>query len=223
MRQHWDEVTFIHWSFDPEVVQSRLPQGLTVDTFDGRAWVGLVPFRMVGIAARGLPPVPYLGTFPETNIRTYVVGPDGSPGVWFDSLDASRLLPVAVARTAYRLPYYWARMRIEASAAAVSYASNRRIGNRAPSRVTVRIGERIFEPGALAEFLTARWQLFVAPGRRILKAVVAHPPWPLHRAEIVELETGLLHAAGYPDPIGDPHVLYSPGVPVRVSRPQAAE
>ena len=96
MLQDWRRLTYVHWPFSPDLVQSRLPSGLEVDTHDGAAWVGLVPFHMENIAARFTPPIPYLGTFPETNVRTYVRGSDG-PGVWFLSLDISRLLPVVVA------------------------------------------------------------------------------------------------------------------------------
>ena len=105
MMQGWKNLTFVHWSYHPAVVQRRLPPGLAVDTFEGRAWVGLVAFHMEDIRLPLLPALPYLGTFPETNVRTYVRGPDGRPGVWFDSLDITRLIPVLVALGTYRLPY----------------------------------------------------------------------------------------------------------------------
>ena len=112
MRQSWQRASFLHWAYDPSDVQRLLPRGLQVDTHDGMAWVGLVAFEMVDIALAGLPPVPHLGTFPETNVRTYVRGPDGTPGVWFHSLEAERLVPVLVARGAYRLPYFWSQMQV---------------------------------------------------------------------------------------------------------------
>ena len=98
MTQAWEHVTFVHWDFDPEVVEKLLPPGFEVDTHDGRAWVGLVPFSMKRIAPVGFGPIPYFGSFPETNVRTYVRAPDGTGGVWFHSLEASRLLPVIAAR-----------------------------------------------------------------------------------------------------------------------------
>ncbi len=126
MLQGWKDLTFVHFAYDPTVVQRRLPPGLVVDTFEGCAWVGLVAFRMEGIRLPHLPPVPYLGTFPETNVRTYVRGPDGRPGVWFDSLDVNRLIPVLVALGTYRLPYRWAEMSIEHENDTVSYRARRR-------------------------------------------------------------------------------------------------
>lgn len=221
MRQRWNHVTFLHWPVDTDVVQSRLPAGLTADTFEGRAWVGLVPFEMVDITIRGRS-VPYLGTFPETNIRTYVIGPDGAPGVWFDSLDASRLIPVMVARLGYGLPYRWAKMRLEASGDVVRYQSRRRSGTTAVNRVAVSIREPIPSPAPLSKFLTDRDRLYALHRGALLRALVAHPPWPLHRAEILELDPGPLLAAGYPRQTEPPRVLYSPGVPVAVSKPEPA-
>ncbi len=126
MLQGWKDLTFVHFPYDPEVVQRRLPPGLVVDTFEGRAWVGLVAFHMEGIRLPYLPPVPYLGTFPETNVRTYVRDSGGRPGVWFDSLDITRLVPVLVALGTYRLPYRWAEMSIEHPDDAVIYRAKRR-------------------------------------------------------------------------------------------------
>ena len=126
MFQGWKDLVYLHWPYEPALVQRRLPAGLTVDTFDGRAWVGLVAFRMERIRIPGTPGVPYFGTFPETNVRTYVRGTDGRPGVWFDSLDVTRLLPVFVARTSYRLPYMWSQMSIDHSGDDITYRSRRR-------------------------------------------------------------------------------------------------
>jgi uncharacterized protein YqjF (DUF2071 family) len=106
MIHRWEQVTFIHWRFDPEVVQRLLPSGLTVETFDGAAWVGLVPFYM-RVALPKSRSVPWLSRFAETNVRTYVHGADGTSGVWFFSLDAARLGAVVIARKTYRLPYFW--------------------------------------------------------------------------------------------------------------------
>jgi uncharacterized protein YqjF (DUF2071 family) len=219
MRQRWEHVTFLHWPQPPELVARRLPRGLEVDTFEGRAWVGLVPFRMAGIGGRRSGPIPYLGTFPETNVRTYVIGPDGTPGVWFDSLDASRLLPVAVARLAYGLPYHWARMRISVAGDRVRYESRRWANAAADCLVEVAVGDAPVAPDPLVSFLTDRWQLFVASRGRVRRAVVDHPPWPLRTARLVDLLAGPLTAAGYPPEYPSPLVHYSPGVPVRVSRP----
>ena len=221
MRQRWDDVSFLHWDVDPTTAQSLLPPGLDVDTHDGRAWVGLVPFQMRGIAPVGLPSVPYLGTFPETNVRTYVKTRDGRRGVWFSSLESSRLLPVAVARAVYALPYFHASMHIERQGRTIRYSSLRRWpGPRGVGgTVTVEVGAPLEEVGPLEEFLTSRWRLFTVRRGRLYTAEVRHEPWPLHRASARHFDTSLIRAAGFPEPSGPPHVLYSPRVHVRAFAP----
>ena len=222
MLQEWRNATFAHWPVDPGHVQTLLPRGLVVDTHRGAAWVGLIAFEMAGIRIPGTPPVPYLGTFPETNVRTYVRDEDGRPGVWFHSLEASRFLPVATARAAYSLPYMWARMSITHSHGYVRYRSERRWpGPRgAGGTITVAPGSPIMDPDPLDVFLTARWGLYSTGNSGTLRyAPIEHPAWPLHHATIGHLRDSLVSAAGYPPPAGAPHVLWSPGVPVRVGLP----
>ncbi len=222
MRQRWQDLAYLHWRYDAAEVQRQLPQGLQVDTFDGSAWVGLVPFHMKGIAGGARwPAVPYLGSFPETNVRTYVTGPDG-PGVWFNSLDISRLLPVAVARATYRLPYMFSKMDIDRDGAMVSYRTRRRWPHRRhpESLVRLRVADRIIRPTELEHFLTARWRLYTLLGKRLTVARVEHDPWPLHRATLQELSDELVEAAGYSAPLDPPHVLFSPGVGVRIDLPR---
>ena len=104
MKQQWRDLAYIHWAYEPAVVQALLPEGIEVDTFDGKAWVGLIPFSMRNISFPLIPPVPYFGSFPEVNVRTYVKR-NGVPGVWFFYLDVNRLIPAVVARTTYFIPY----------------------------------------------------------------------------------------------------------------------
>ena len=112
MLQRWRWLTFMHWRYDAAIIQALLPELLTVDTFDGSAWVGLTPFVLAGLRLPFSPPVPWISRFPETNVRTYVRGPDGEPAVWFFTLEADRLLGVLAARALYGLPYRWSRMRV---------------------------------------------------------------------------------------------------------------
>src|ERR1041384_4832910 len=98
MLQDWETLTFVHWRYDASTLQARFPAGLTIDVYDGAAWIGLTPFRVSHLTLPGAPPLPWLSTFPETNLRTYVRGPDGIRGIWFFSLDAARLLAVLGAR-----------------------------------------------------------------------------------------------------------------------------
>jgi uncharacterized protein YqjF (DUF2071 family) len=222
----WDELTFLHWRFETDAVQRLLPPGLTVHTFDGSAWVGLVPF-FLRVGVPGVPSVRWLSRFAETNVRTYVTSADGTQGIWFFSLDAARLGAVLVARATYRLPYFWSKMTIERSASRIAYRSSRRWpGPRgACSDVVIDIGER-FDAADLTEldhFLTARWALFSAPRSGLHHARAAHDPWPLHRAHAVRVDDQLVRAAGLPHPTGAPLVHYSPSVEVRISWPSRAD
>jgi uncharacterized protein YqjF (DUF2071 family) len=222
MVQWWDTLTFLHWRFDAAVVQRLLPGGLTVETFDGSAWVGLVPFFLRVALPRG-PSLPWLSRFPETNVRTYVRGGDGSRGIWFFSLDAARLGAVVVARATYRLPYFWSRMAVERVGTRIDYRCRRRWpGPRgAHSAASVEIGARFAadELGELDHFLTARWSLFAASPRGLVRAAAFHEPWPLHRARVVRLDDGLVAAAGLPPPRGEPLVHHSPTIGVRLGAP----
>ena len=166
--------------------------------------------------------IPRVGTFPETNIRTYVRGPDGTPGVYFLSLDITRLAAVAVARLWFRLPYMWARMRIRRAYGVIEYTGSRRWPGprKAGSVVTVAIGKQIApkEVTELEHFLTARWGLFTMVKGNLAYAPVEHDQWPLHGARLMDLTEDLTTAAGLPPPEGQPLTHYSPGVNVRIGR-----
>lgn len=223
MRQRWQRLTFLHWPFEPAAVQRLLPDGLRADLFDGAAWVGLVPFFM-RVATPGGRESPWVSRFCETNIRTYVRDRAGRAGIWFLSLDAARLGAVVVARTTYRLPYFWSAMHITGTGDGIAYRCRRRLpGPRgATSEVAIGIGDR-FGDSELSErdhFLTARWILFTVFGGRPMLARACHDPWPLHRAQVLRLDYGLISSAGLPAPEGEPLVHYSPGVDVAIGRPE---
>lgn len=223
MLQGWHDLASIHWRYDSAVVQALLPPGFTVDTFDGSAWVGVLPFHMRRIRVPGTPALGPLSTFPETNVRTYLVDPAGRRGVWFCSLDITRLLPALVARVSYHLPYCWAAMSIEQEGDVWRYRSRRRWPRRGPSTdLAVRVGEAIpqGQESELELFLSARWALGTTLFGRPMWAEVDHPPWPLHRAELLSIDETIVTAAGLPAPQGEPVVLWSPGVEVRIGRPR---
>lgn len=227
LTMRWRQLAYLHWRVDPELVQARLPAGLTVDTFDGAAWIGLIPFYMRDALPPVLPPLPWVADFPETNVRTYAVAPDGRRGVYFHSLEASRLGAVLVARTAFRLPYQWASMTLRTSARRVRYVSRRRWPGPAGARtdIALRVGERIpdGEVTALDHFLSARWSYL--DGRddgRVVGVSMHHERWPLHEADVEHLDDELVAAAGYPGLAARPpdHVRFSPGVHVRGGLPR---
>lgn len=223
MSQKWLTATFLHWPVDPDAVRPFLPHGVHPDLHQGTTYVGLIAFRMYRIGWMGSPGIPYLGTFPETNVRLYSVDEQGRRGVVFRSLEATRFLPVATARLAFRLPYRFAKMRIERDGDVIRYRSRRRDPGAPPahSSLAVRIGARIEEPSDFEHFVTARWRLhFPWYAGASVQMQNEHEPWPLFRAELLELDETLVAAAGLPGVSGPPaSVLYSPGVSVRFGRP----
>ena len=196
-----------------------VPPDLEIDVYDGSAWVGLVPFRVVGLTLPKAPAVQWLSHFPETNVRTYVVDRTGRRGVWFFSLDAARLAAVIGARLGYALPYYWSKMAVRCDGRSAWYRSARRHGPKAASLVEVDIREPLQAQSELEVFLTARFRLYALRAGRLLRADVEHPQWPLHRATVKRMEDTLVRAAGLAEPRGEPLVHFSPGVDVLVSRP----
>lgn len=221
MYQTWTAIAFLHWSYPPATVQRLLPDSLKVHTFEGRAWVGVTPFLLEDLRTPVAPALPWFTSFPETNVRTYVRGPDGREGLWFFSLDAARIEPVLAARSAYALPYMWSRMSVERDGPIMRYRGRRRWPGPIPaaSRITVEVGAAL-EPAELGEFdhyLTARWQLYTTLGPVLARSNVEHEPWPLYRATVRELQETLVVAAGLPAPEGDAVAHWSPGVHTRIS------
>lgn len=223
MYQRWSELLFLHWRYEAAEIQRSLPEGLTVDVWEGSAWVGLVPFRMSGIRPRGLPALPWLSAFPELNVRTYVIDGAGRPGVWFYSLDASRWLAVRFARWAFCLPYFHAEMRSrrDADSGWIDYRSRRRDGGAgAEFAYRGRGAEREAEPGTLEFFLLERYLLLAldgAGGDSLRGGHVAHRPYRFREAEVGGYGTELIAAAGLKAPDRAPdHAAYVESVDVSV-------
>lgn len=226
MVQRWNDVVFVNWPVPPDAVQRLLPRGVEVDTFEGSAWVSLVPFHMDGLGFPGLAPLPHVGSFPEINVRTYVTS--GSRwGVWFFSLDVDRLLPAVTARAAYSLPYCSGTAHHGRAGDVLTSSVDRRWPRSvspASTRIAVRTADPVDAGEPLMTFLTARWGLISSSrGGRLRYAPVDHGPWPLHSAELLHLDDGLVAAAGLPTPVGEPVVMWSPGVDVRVGLPRALD
>ena len=214
LRQLWRDLVFVHWRVDPDEIAPLLPRGIVPDVFDGSSWVGLIPFEMRDSAVLGGPPVPYFGSFTEVNVRLYGVDASGRRGVVFCSLEASRLAAVITARVLFRLPYPWARAASVVTDDLLAYRSERLAPGRPATMICVRPSTRAVHCDALAEFLTARWLLFVTRGNHTVAMANEHEPWPLFEADILTLRDGLVAAAGITS-IGSrapDSVLYSPGV-----------
>jgi uncharacterized protein YqjF (DUF2071 family) len=225
MNQVWLDLLFMHWPVSSAEIARHLPPGLEVDTFNGQAWIAVVPFRMRDVRPRWTPSLPGLSHFPELNVRTYVER-DGKPGVWFFSLDAGNALAVQAARSFYSLPYFRAKVRCTREDSWIDFACRRTDARAEAAGFEGRY--RPIEsvepalPGSLDHFLTERYCLYTADSKgRILRAEIHHKPWPLHRAEAVLDECSYLEAAGFDTPAGEPLLHFSPRVDVAVWRLQA--
>lgn len=186
MAQSWHDLLFAHWPFSPELLRPILPPGLDLDTFDGQAWLGIVPFRMTGVRLRATPALPLFSAFPELNVRTYVTS-GGKPGVWFFSLDATNRVAVSAARAWFHLPYFRSKMKLQEKDGTIFYRSRRTHRGASPAALQVKyraIAETFTAaPGTLAHWLTERYCLYAADSsRRTYRAEIHHGPWPLQAA-----------------------------------------
>lgn len=221
LQQSWTHLVYLHWRVDPAEIAPLLPVGIRPDVFDGSTWVGLIPFEMVGTSVLGSPGIPFFGSFTEINVRLYGVDEQGRRGVVFLSLEASRLAAVMAANIGFSLPYKWAAARSDWSGQSIVYSSTRMARHRPSTRVAATPGTTAVTGDPLADFLTARWLLFVTRGGRTMALPNAHAPWALFDARLDELHDGLVAAAGIRS-VGDrapDSVMYSPGVISRFGRP----
>ncbi len=218
MRQRWQGLLFLHWRVEAAEIAASLPRGLQVETFDGAAWVGIVPFQMRGVRPVGCPAIPGVSNFLELNLRTYVRGPDGRPGVWFYSLDCNQPLAVEVARAAFHLNYVHAKMHCECALnGRTRYRSQRRDGSaavhydwRTHGKATPAV------PGSLEFFLVERYLLYAASAKgELFAGRVTHQPYCLRNAELRTWDSTLFSAEGLSRPSRPPdHITASDGVDV---------
>jgi uncharacterized protein YqjF (DUF2071 family) len=226
MHQSWRHLLFLHWEVPAMELQALLPPGLDLDTFDGIAYVGLIPFTLHGVRPVGIPAMPGLSSFHEVNVRTYVHRNGKDPGVWFFSLDASSMLAVTAARAAYHLPYFNASIDFSASdepLPTVGFQSRRddtRGAMPANAHIRYRPVEGVTQParpGTIEHFLIERYILYAADeGKRLYKARVHHQPYPIQRAEVLELDETLVWSAGVKRPQEPAMRHYASGVDVNV-------
>lgn len=242
--QRWHDLLFVHWKLRVEDVAGLVSPELTIDTWDGSAWLGIVCFTMTGVRPWWFAALPGISAFHETNVRTYVHYRGERPGVWFFSLDAASSLAVRIARSRWKLNYFRSQMEVVRTGPSVRYASRRLWP--APSGAELGISAEVdgplgqaaagetaghAAPGTLEHFLVERYILYThARSGRLLTAQVHHVPYPLQAARVLECRQTLAAAAGLQlDALAPPaHVAFSPGVEVEifglrpVPNPQAA-
>jgi len=219
MHQRWADLLFAHWEVPAAALRPLVPSGVEIDTFEGRAYVGLVPFVMTGVRPWWSPAVPGLSAFPEVNVRTYVHRGGRDPGVWFFSLDAANPLAVLAARSLWRLPYHWARMRVARDGSSTHYSSARRHAPR-PATCSLRYAPagspRAARPGTLEHFLVERYLLYADTRGGLRIGRVHHAPYPLQEARVLDLQETLLAAAGIRRPEAPPLLHFASEVTVEV-------
>jgi hypothetical protein len=206
-QQVWNDLAFLHWPVPPSLVAPLIPRGLTVDEYDGQAWIAVVPFWMSGVTMRGVPPLPGLSTFPELNVRTYVRHGD-RPGIWFFSLDAGSRLTVLGGRLLFMLPYCYAIMHTEQRQARTQYRSLRSAETRFVASYGPTGPVHKAEPGSLAHFLTERYRLYATERETLSFADIHHVQWPLQPGE-VEIERNDMLAANRLSAAGAPMVHFA--------------
>jgi uncharacterized protein len=216
LAQTWSRLLFAHWPVDPDAVARQLPPGVEPDVRDGRAWLAIVAFRMLGSRPLLPPRRPVLAPIPELNLRTYV-RVDGVPGVWFLSLDAASPFFVRAGRALYGLPYRLARMTTVTSGERVHYLSTRSDACFAAS-YEPRGPAAPAEGGSLEHFLVERYRLFSRWRGRLITAVVTHEPWLLQPAA-ARIELNEMAPPGLAFQ-GEPLLHFARSVDARISVPQ---
>ncbi len=224
LSMHWYDLLFMHWPVPPDALRGFIPDALSVDTFGGEAWLGVVPFEMSQVRPRGVPSVPWLSRFPELNLRTYVKDADGKAGVWFFSLDAHNPVAVRLARWSFSLPYFDADMTCEADGDAVRYRSRRTHrgvpgasfeGTYQPTGAVLDRSEEI------EHFLTERYCLYSANRRGdVFRGDIHHEPWPLQSAEIDLTTNAMTEQIGITLPDDEPLLHFSRQLEVVAWLPQ---
>ena len=226
MHQNWHHLLFLHWEVSPQELQKLIPHRLTVDTFDGKAYIGLIPFTLDGVRPVLMPPLPGVSRFHEINVRTYVHFEGRDPGVWFFSLDASSSLAVTAARAVYHLAYYDADIEFAASEEpfpTIDFRSNR-TDTRGPQPAHAHVRYRPVEgpmtpsaPGTIDHFLIERYILYAQDdARQLYRARVHHAPYEVQKAELLDLDETLIWSAGVKREEQPRLRHYSRGVSVRI-------
>ncbi len=214
MRQTWSKLLFAHWPVKPEVLRPLIPPQLELDTLEGTAWVGVVPFYMSNVRFHYLPPFPTTAEFCELNVRTYVLPKGGKPGVWFFSLDASSALAVMGARTAFHLPYYNAAMSLTSTGREIHYRSQRNHRGASSAKFEGRYQPTgaVYQSqaGTLEHWLTERYCLYAMDNQKNLyQGDIVHEPWPLQPAQAdISLNT-MAQSAGIALPDTKPLLHYA--------------
>jgi uncharacterized protein YqjF (DUF2071 family) len=222
MEQTWEDLLFLHWPIEEALLRPLIPPELEIDTFEEKVWIGITPFKLTGLRLMSLPPIPGFSEFNEINVRTYVHH-HGKPGIWFFSLDASKVIPAIGARVFFGLPYFNARIDFARTTNEFRFDMRRNLVSEAHFQANWSQGMRLRAPDtdSLAFFLVERYALYTGAAGGLNMTRVYHHPWILDEVTEVSFESTLLSALGLPEPKSEPlaHFSSSP-LTVQVWPPQ---
>ena len=227
MRQSWRELLFAHWPVTAQSLRPLIPAALALDTFEGEAWLGIVPFQMREVCPRGVPALPWLSESPELNVRTYVTV-RGVPGVYFFSLDAANPLFVVAARALFSLPYFHAKMSVTRQDDTIIYNSQRSRSKDPPAAYRARYRPTgpaaCSTPGSLPHWLTERYCLYTLNRRgQVYRVDIHHGPWSLQPAELETIHDSMARSHGILLPNTAPLLHYSQQQDMLAWRPRRVE
>ena len=222
MRQRWEDLIFLHWRYDPDVLRRMIPEELEIDTFQGHAYISIVAFRMLGVRPLMAPALPWLSYFNEFNMRLYVRDQRGTPGVYFISLDCDRTPAVWIARTLFSLPYMHAKIDFpaiitgEQSSNQFSFVCQRSSEEAAATYIWgTKESSTPTTHGSLDFFLTERYHFFVKRRGILRIGEVRHEPYMVSIPEVAHWSTSPFIWNGLTPPKVPPHLChYSQGVDV---------
>ena len=225
MFQNWKHLLFLHWEIPFDEIREKVPRSLDIDLFEGKAYIGLIPFTLSGVRAAMTPALPGISSFHEVNVRTYVLHKGGNPGVWFFSLDASSVLAVELARMLYHLPYYPSEIDFKPAGRTEPFRfdSRRTLGGD-PAICKVRYAAEGLAapatPGTIDHFLIERYILYTEHNHVLRRARVHHHPYPIQRATVDSLEESVVWAAGLKHPAAPVTRHYAAEVNVKIYAPE---
>jgi uncharacterized protein len=217
MQHNWGKLLFMHWPISEEVLRPLIPESLTIDTFDGAAWIAITPFTLWDVRLSFTPPVPWISDFHELNVRTYVHF-NGVPGVWFFSLDTNSRTTVMGARSLYYLPYFNASIVLKEEQETIYYDLERTDEPPARFNGAWSAGDDLpeAEPGTLEFFLVERYCLYSTDGKNLYRSRIHHRPWPLQEADLLSYRSTMIESHGLPTPEGDPLLHYAEALEVGI-------
>ena len=179
IQQKWSDVLFVSFEVDYDLLRSELPKDLEVDTFNGKAYLSIVPFVMSDIRFFFTPPLPF-SKLSELNLRTYVRYKN-KPGIYFFTLDSDHKVGNFLARKIFNLPYRYAILNVDIDNDIYNVQSKNSLS------LKVRITDNKIVTD-LSNWITERYCLYNIVDEKVSRGDVLHPTWNLKEAEVINID-----------------------------------